>query len=141
LPSVDALQAAVERLGLRNARLREENAQLRIELNGTKQALAEERARLSMLWDYCDELTDGGELVPYAAFLEARNSRPPAGERKPRRTKVDGETGIYETSWGALEVVYRAGGKQCYETVEGGVEEARVLRALRVAEASAATHA
>lgn len=86
------------------------------------------------------QLQQEREIVEFLRTVTGEDREPNgntavAVAKAPRRTKIEGETGIYETSWGALEIVYKADGKQHYETVDGDVTEARALREQRIAEA------
>jgi hypothetical protein len=127
----EALRAPLDAANARVTRLAAENGQLRAELDEANRQLEEERERTAVLWGQ-------QTAVLWEEAKQAETS--PAVDTRTRRTKVDGEVGIYLTSGGQYEIGYKdgVGGPQRWEIVGDDLEQARAVRAERVAEAKAA---
>jgi hypothetical protein len=127
----DSLRAAIEQTEGRNLALIDENAAKGAEIAHLNAQLTGLDTTLVSL--YGKDLTRrGGTPTNGNASLDKPDS-------KPRRIKVDGETGIYTTGSGAYQIGYRdEDGRQIWETIGDDLDHARELRAERIENARAA---
>jgi hypothetical protein len=121
----EALRGPLEQAQARISEQHAENATLRAERDEANRQLARERVRIAVLWGQVNgDHPDESDAKP---------------DVKPRRVKVEGEVGIYVTDAGSFQIGFKdSDGRQRWQTVEGDLEEARAVRAQRVAEAKAA---